>query len=236
MTKLIKGFSNYSITLEGVITNIKTGLVKSQWLGANGYYHVDLQQEGVRKKVSIHRLLATHYLDNPEGKRTVNHIDGDKKNNFLGNLEWATDSENMQHAYDNNLNRATNKRISDMMLNEILYRFLSGTSLTSIVKDYDISLPTISTYMKDYTISIGQYPAFLAEKQRQKGIRAEVTGYKERILIDLQMLHIETEELLQTFNSITEAKEYLERKSCGPISNVLAGRQNTAYGYKWRKV
>ncbi len=56
------------------------------------------------KREYIHRLVALKYIPNPENKRTVNHIDGNPKNNHMSNLEWATHGENTKHAYDNNMN------------------------------------------------------------------------------------------------------------------------------------
>lgn len=56
----------------------------------------------------IHRLVAEHFIPNPEMKRTVNHKDGNKDNNHVSNLEWTTYSENMKHAFRTGLN--SNKR------------------------------------------------------------------------------------------------------------------------------
>ena len=50
------------------------------------------------------------------------------------------------------------------------------------------------------------------------------------------MIDIDTNEVIKTFNSIAEAKHYLNKKSSGPISNTLAGRQLSGYGYKWVKL
>ncbi len=50
-----------------------------------------------------HRLMGLAYLPNPENKRTINHIDGNKLNNNLTNLEWSTHAENCQHAHDTGL-------------------------------------------------------------------------------------------------------------------------------------
>lgn len=53
-----------------------------------------------RKSHSIHRLVASAFIDNPEKKRTVNHKDGNKLNNCVDNLEWNTHGENHKHAFD----------------------------------------------------------------------------------------------------------------------------------------
>ena len=54
---------------------------------------------------SIHRMVAKAYLDNPDNKEQINHIDGNKHNNSVDNLEYVTASENMKHAFANGLNK-----------------------------------------------------------------------------------------------------------------------------------
>lgn len=63
-----------------------------------GYDYVCLSKDGKTKKYKIHRLVGEHFIPNLENKRTINHIDGNKHNNTVENLEWATYKENQQHA------------------------------------------------------------------------------------------------------------------------------------------
>lgn len=65
----------------------------------NGYLKVELSRNGKRKQLLVHRLVATAFLRNPQKKRTVNHRDSNRSNNYLDNLEWATHSENALHGY-----------------------------------------------------------------------------------------------------------------------------------------
>lgn len=67
----------------------------------DNYWTVTLKNgEGVYKKVSVHRLLMLTFVPNPENKAHVNHKDGDKSNNSMDNLEWATPKENFRHAVE----------------------------------------------------------------------------------------------------------------------------------------
>lgn len=70
---------------------------------ANGYMVVYLRQNGKNLRRYVHRLVATEFIDNPEGKPEVNHKDGDKTNNRVCNLEWVTREENIQHAEEHGL-------------------------------------------------------------------------------------------------------------------------------------
>lgn len=70
------------------------------------YLSAELWKNGKAQNYLVHRLVAIAFISNPEHKETVNHIDGDKRNNYATNLEWATFQENNQHAHDLGLNHS----------------------------------------------------------------------------------------------------------------------------------
>lgn len=101
-------FNGYTIREDGVVTSRFGRAIKHQ-LSKNGYVRVELWRNGEGKKYLLHRLLAKAFVPNPDGKPTVNHIDGDKANNTITNLEWATRSENQKHAYQAGLRKGYRK-------------------------------------------------------------------------------------------------------------------------------
>lgn len=101
--KKINGFENYSISSEGRIRNDKRNSLKSQRVNSNGYSITSIYNEGEASTFRVHRLVAEAFIDNPYNKPEINHLDGNKLNNNVDNLEWCTKSENMIHAYDTGL-------------------------------------------------------------------------------------------------------------------------------------
>ena len=100
-------------------------VIMSQIVNFCGYLIICLRKpREKRKKFMVHRLVAQAFIPNPKNKEQVNHIDGNKQNNCVDNLEWATPSENMLHARKTGLyNRITLK----------LSRYEKPTSLSKTI-------------------------------------------------------------------------------------------------------
>lgn len=106
-TDIIEG--NYSVSDGGLIRNNRTGLIlkgeithsrkkKGKESTKFIYARVVLSNAGVTQRLSVSRIVATYFVDNPHDKEFVNHIDGDRLNNSASNLEWCTMQENQEHA------------------------------------------------------------------------------------------------------------------------------------------
>lgn len=102
--KILEEYPDYVIYEDGrVYSNISNKFISFS-VNEFGYYRAGLiNKDGFSKAVKLHRLVATAYHLNPENKREVNHIDGNKEHNHARNLEWVTSKENKTHAWDNDL-------------------------------------------------------------------------------------------------------------------------------------
>ena len=101
--KTIPGYENYDVSDEGEVRNGKTGRILKSSYSNGGYKKVNLRSNNVVANAKIHRLVAENFIPNPDGLPQVNHIDGDKNNNRIENLEWCTRGENMRHAAEHHL-------------------------------------------------------------------------------------------------------------------------------------
>ena len=79
-----------------------------------GYRQYKLSLDGMSRRMKAHRLVAQSFIPNPDNKPQVNHKDGNKLNNRVDNLEWATSQENNQHALDTGLREVDMKQVRAM--------------------------------------------------------------------------------------------------------------------------
>ena len=115
MKKQVEGFSAYYIYEDGRLWSchsgrflIQFGIGRKSTNGKREYLAYKLCDDGFEKTFQAHRLVAKHFIDNPDNLPEVNHKDGNKANNDVKNLEWVSHTENVQHAFDTGLNDGRN--------------------------------------------------------------------------------------------------------------------------------
>ena len=105
-----------------------------------GYAQLNFRVDNKIKCFKIHRLVAIAFIPNPENKPDVNHIDGNKLNNCVTNLEWCSKSENMIHAFKNGLCVFTEEKKALMLVGlrkKICKKVLQYDKLGNLIKEHD---------------------------------------------------------------------------------------------------
>ena len=113
----------------GNVKSFKTGKIYKTHKNKQGYlgFVVSLGHRRLNKLYKIHRMVAQTFIPHPEFKPCVNHIDGDKTNNCVGNLEWVTYQENTRHAFRVGLCKPTksvNRKLTDEQIRFIRCRYI----------------------------------------------------------------------------------------------------------------
>ena len=99
-------FVDLAISSWGRVKSLKTGQLRKTPAGKRGYPVISYTRDGKTRLLTVHRLVAQAFLPNPEELPQVNHIDGDKTNNHLSNLEWVSARDNMLHARRTGLHKS----------------------------------------------------------------------------------------------------------------------------------
>lgn len=176
--KYIIGYEKlYSVSNDGRIYSHITKKYLKQCADKDGYMTVCLIKNNKRKTSKVHRMVAEAFIENPESKPQVNHKKGDKSKNDYQSLEWSTAKENVQHAFDNGLNKVGKKskrlaserckkiftgrkdtvgsmngraKLTEKDIPIIRQRISDGENMSKISRDYDVSANCI------YEIKIGK--------------------------------------------------------------------------------
>ena len=165
----IKGYDGrYKIGNKGTIIGLSRSkdnrYNNKQWIlkqyeNKNGYMYVTLQKDKKRKTIKVHRLVAEHFIENPNNYPCVNHIDSNRKNNDVSNLEWVTHKQNMEHAVKNhrfdNMAKLNSERMKGNKLNGYIYA-------NEITKKKIIQCDLDDNFIKEYES--------ISEASRQTGI------------------------------------------------------------------
>lgn len=108
--RIIPSFPVYSASNYGRIRNNGTGRIMHVFTNPRGYLTLTLRKDNTQVTKSVHRLVAEAFLGGPHPGLDVNHIDGDKTNNCIENLEWCTREDNVRHAVHTGLRPGPRRR------------------------------------------------------------------------------------------------------------------------------
>lgn len=160
----------YEASSAGDIRNIKTGVIRKASPTYKGYLTVQIPcpREGRHKNRTVHGVVAEAFLGPRPVGFQVNHLDGNKANNAVENLEWVTPSQNMRHAFSTGLRKASyvrrspgsgrksggvyesqlgeanpNARLTDADVVQILAKLASGAKQSHLAAEYGVSKPMI---------------------------------------------------------------------------------------------
>lgn len=122
LVKPIKGWEGlYEIYSDGRVYSLVSNKFLKPRLSMDGYERVALCDKGKRYEYRIHRLVAEAFIENPENKPQINHKDFNKRNNFINNLEWCTNLENVHYSmYNNRIGFGNQKYMRDEKTGRII--------------------------------------------------------------------------------------------------------------------
>jgi hypothetical protein len=148
-----------------------------------GYPVVTMSKDKNYKKAYVHRLIAESFIPNPENKSEVNHIDGNKENNHVDNLEWVTPSENCQHAYNTGLSHAEYGERTEQSK-------LSNNDVLDIVNAYRLNIFTQKEIADAYDVGESTIASILLGRWWNKITGIEYKRKKARVLDNRTVLDI----------------------------------------------
>lgn len=224
--------TNYSVNEEGKVKNDITNKELSPRV-QQGYKHVTIYINKKPKSCRVHRLVATAFIPNIENKPYVNHLNGIRSDNRVENLEWATPSENTQHAVDTGLFKPTReKQVVQYSLNGdkiAIYRSISeaarktNSSVEKIVNCCQFTRKTHNEYQWRYKED---------EVDKLQSVELPKTKAKK-----VAQVNPKTNEVIAIYDSFCQAAKAVNGTQSA-ITHVIKGDKGTKThkGFGWKLV
>ena len=143
----IKEYKGFLVDEKFNIYNSRTGNIVTPFIGTDGYMQVSRTLgSGHAYHIRVHILYANCFIPNPHGYKYVNHIDSDKTNNKLENLEWCTNSYNVKHGWDSgNRTHKNRTKVLVMLGNEEVGRY---SSIREVSRELNIDRHKVARILK----------------------------------------------------------------------------------------
>lgn len=176
--KDVEGFNGrYQISNIGRVKSIlKTRTkIRVPRIHSTGYFCLNLTLNYKWKSIVIHRLVAQAFIPNPENKPQVNHIDGNKLNNCVSNLEWVTRLENVRHSWDTGLSKPSCiGRFNELHpMSKVIYQY-------SMDGEYLQSFPSVSEAARSIGSGIGNISEFALHPEKHNYAYGYKWSYEKR--------------------------------------------------------
>lgn len=123
--KEITDYPIYQVTSHGRIYNTILKKFRKLYLRKDGYFYIDLYNNGIGKTFGVHRIVANEFCyERSDEKNVVNHKDGNKLNNYYKNLEWCTMKENITHACETGLKKINEDANAAILSNQDVFEII----------------------------------------------------------------------------------------------------------------
>ena len=220
-------FTRYEISNDGLVRNRITRTILSPRFNQQGYLDVNLYTSVGQTKQKIHRLVAKAFIPNPENKLQVNHLDGDKTNNNVENLEWATNQENIVHAVETGLNKTYGTHNANNIYDEV--QIHQVCKLLEDVKNTGDKISNITGVSRDTVADI-------ASRRRWVRISSQYNIPTSRVRRGEEVSGVHTEAQIREVCMLLE-----NPKNSAPAISKLTGVSETAVadvacGRSWKNV
>ena len=192
LVKPIKGWEDkYLIYSDGRVFSIRNNKFLKPRMFMDGYQRVCLCDDAKRYEYRVHRLVAENFIDNPNDLPQVNHKDFNRSNNYVDNLEWCTNYENVHYSINNNrsgFGNAYSKRTA-----KGTYSTVKAYTFTNVYNNKSFTIIGIKNVAKQFRCSMKNFAAILAKYSNTgayvkrgifKGLRVDSEYLKVQRLVD----------------------------------------------------
>lgn len=182
--KTIDEYPNYQVSNLGRVKNIKKQSFLKPYPTRSGYLLVSLYSNKQRKCITIHRLVAEHFIPNPENKPCIDHINTDRTDNRIENLKWVTYSENMKNPETQiKLKNKTEKKIKEVLQFDLDMNFISRwDKIRDIENELKISHNSISYCCKEKYKTAGGFKWGYADDYERIPFKVfDLTIYRKKV-------------------------------------------------------